>query len=64
MRRNTLGEYIEERPAACPNGHDWNRPDSHLVGWAFDRRHRGHRTWECLVCGVTVHARPGESLLG
>lgn len=57
-------EHVEWRPGRCPAGHPWNRPDTFLVGWSFDQRHRGHRSWECLTCGAVIHAVADEPLTG
>lgn len=61
--RNPDGTVTERRPAACPDGHPWDRPGTFLVGWTGSNLHRGHRYWICTACDAEIHAPAGRSLL-
>lgn len=53
-----MSEVYEVTPVSCPAcGADWTVPKSHRPGWGYvpTEGNYGHRTWECLTCGVTQH---------
>lgn len=55
-------EWVEQRPQACPNGHQWNTPGSFLAGWSADSG-MGHRIWTCQTCFHTTHAHDPLQLI-